>query len=279
MPAIPGPTAEFSRTGSAVRYVLSLLRDEFVALVRAIYLAWLVPCVSAVPVLLWKGLSFKTLAPAGTRLWQIIAIALAEAGAVGAAASWLTYRALRHRLNQLQARFSPDQLTGFLNTAAIDGILAWEFDEARRLRRPLSVLLIHLDGLGPVHESPEGVVASERMLREFAARLRGQCRATDEIFRYNRDTVLVLAPATPADPGGRVFAERLRQYFSKTAPGRPQEASTSISAGVADTNPSLRPADTPAQLLQRAGQALNVAKAKGNSIEVYTIVSEQGRGA
>jgi diguanylate cyclase (GGDEF)-like protein len=143
-----------------------------------------------------------------------------------------------------------DSLTGLFNRRSWDEHLARELARARRVRRPLSVVMIDLDHFKQFNDQ-HGHQAGDRLLVDAAAGWRAGIRATDVLARYGgEEFVLALPDCSPADAVALV--ERLRAMIPM---------GQSCSAGVACWNGK----ETGANLVARADQALYQAKTQGRN--------------
>ncbi len=195
-------------------------------------------------------------------------ISLIAAGA--ALGSIITYRRFKRELESKTADANTDLLTGLLNSRALKDELASKILEANSTNKPLSMIIIDLDNFKSVNDAG-GYELGDAVLGEFAARLKEQCRGIDRVFRYKMgDEFLILAPDTPATPGARGLANRLRNLYKEyTFKGRDGFFPVTFSAGVADTEPASFPDDTAAKFLARAESALKAAKRKKNTFEIF----------
>jgi two-component system, cell cycle response regulator len=114
---------------------------------------------------------------------------------------------LRARNAQLERLVSTDVLTGMLNRGAIVEHLRALVSRSRRHDRPLSVVLIDVEGLGAVN-ARHGHAAGDTVLRTVARRVRGVMREEDACGRWSGDELLVVAPDTAGD-GAAALVERL----------------------------------------------------------------------
>jgi diguanylate cyclase (GGDEF)-like protein len=88
-----------------------------------------------------------------------------------------------------------DSLTGLLNRRALTERLHDEVARATRYGKPLSILLLDLDGLKRFNDR-EGHHAGDEALQALARSLRAGSRAADEAARWGGDEFMVLAPET-----------------------------------------------------------------------------------
>jgi diguanylate cyclase (GGDEF)-like protein len=159
------------------------------------------------------------------------------------------------RLNYL-ARY--DDLTGELNRYHLTEIIEKTLDEATRFRSSCGFLLVAIDNLGRINRS-YGYETADQMISAVGKRIRTLMRGKDTLGRYSGNKFgIVLKDCTPDDM--EVAAARLLAGVrdalvpTDTAP----IAATITIGGV--TAP--RHARTVAEVLARAQEALDVAKAK-----------------
>ena len=117
----------------------------------------------------------------------------------------MTSARLRQSLEE-QAR--TDVLTGVLNRRALETEAEREFSRSRRLREPLSVVMLDLDGLKEANDSL-GHLAGDAVLRAVSKCLENTVRLPDRIARVGGDEFLVLLSRTSHE-GALELAERLR---------------------------------------------------------------------
>jgi diguanylate cyclase (GGDEF)-like protein len=147
-----------------------------------------------------------------------------------------------------------DQLTGLYNRRSGEHRLAEEIGRAVRHQRPLTVLLIDLDGLKLTNDKL-GHAAGDLILKSFAARLQRAIRGSDLAVRLGGDEFMVLLPECRAEEVGHVIGrlEGLEVNYSDTIiPCR-------FSRGWTD----YKPGETPEELLKRADEALYTNKRAG----------------
>ena len=159
------------------------------------------------------------------------------------------------KLTQL-AQF--DQLTGEMNRAHLIEVLGSILDEAVRFRTSCGFLLIAIDHLGRLNET-YGFDVTEQVIAQLAKRLRPKLRGDDRLGRFSGNKFgVILKTCTPEELS--VAAERLlvavREEPMETNAG--PVALTVTIGGV--TAP--RHARTVAEIVNRAQDALNAARAK-----------------
>ena len=158
-----------------------------------------------------------------------------------------------------------DTLTGVLARSALDEQGTPMLDEARRLGRPLSVLMLDLDKFKDANDRL-GHLAGDQILRHLARQARRVLRGGDLLCRLGGDEFVALLPNTDAR-GAAVVAGHLRESLAESPlelAGEPVAIPMSIGVvqyGEADAGVE--------SLLRRADEAMYVAKrAGGDRVEV-----------
>ncbi len=162
---------------------------------------------------------------------------------------------LRRANRELRVRSQTDALTGLRNRSELNRRFAEYLARAVRYERPLSVILLDLDGFKQVNDLL-GHLGGDSVLKDFAAVLNESVRSTDCVGRWGGEEFLVLCPET-AEAQALALAERIcaATRDHAFASGRRH----TVSAGVA----TLAAADSADDLLQRADGALYQAKNEG----------------
>ena len=164
------------------------------------------------------------------------------------------------RIRRAERRAATDDLTGLCAGRALTDTLGREAARAARSGRPLSLLVLDLDGFKRVndrHGHPRGSLA----LIEVAALLRRGLRRTDVAARFGGDEFAVVLPDT--DRGGAAAAgERLRARIARHVFLRREGLAVKLTASVG-ARTARGPDVTAAALLDRADRALYRAKAGG----------------
>lgn len=158
-----------------------------------------------------------------------------------------------------------DQLTGLYNRRYLASHLSAMFDRAFWTGRPLSVMILDLDHFKLVNDT-YGHDAGDKVIQEFAERIRASVRGIDLACRYGGEEFLIAMPDTEKD-FARVVAERLRQEVATEKiilnNGR-DELQVTVSVGIASTEDGPKD-DTAQKLIKRADEALYVAKTGGRN--------------
>jgi diguanylate cyclase (GGDEF)-like protein len=151
-----------------------------------------------------------------------------------------------------------DQLTGLYNRRSGEQRLAEEISRAVRHGRPLTLLVLDLDGLKQINDRL-GHAAGDLLLRSFADRLQRAIRGSDLAVRLGGDEFMVLLPECRAEEVTHVLGrvegldidyngEKIRCRFSR---------------GWTD----YRPGETPQEFLNRADEALYTDKRAAKAIQ------------
>jgi len=107
-----------------------------------------------------------------------------------------------------------DPLTGLFNRHYFNSIIASEFSRADRYERPLSLMMIDIDGFRAVNNA-FGHLRGDDVLCEIARMLGNSVRAADRVIRYGGDEFLVLMPETNGRGDAQIVAERLRSEIKR----------------------------------------------------------------
>src|SRR6202453_2669121 len=140
-----------------------------------------------------------------------------------------------------------DQLTGLYNRRSGEQRLAEEMSRAQRHGRPLTILLMDLDGLKTVNDK-HGHAAGDTVIKSFAARLQRAIRGSDLAVRLGGDEFMAILPECKCEEVDRVLGriEGLDFEFDE------QKIRLRFSRGWTD----FRPIDTMQEFLRRADVAL-----------------------
>jgi len=147
-----------------------------------------------------------------------------------------------------------DQLTGLYNRRSGEQRLGQEISRAQRHGRPLTVLLIDLDGLKQINDA-YGHAAGDLLIKTFAERLQRAIRGSDVAVRLGGDEFMALLPECRLDEVRHVLG-RIEgvdcEYEGRTIPCQ-------FSRGWTD----FKPGESPQELLKRADEALYSNKRQG----------------
>jgi len=149
-----------------------------------------------------------------------------------------------------------DQLTGLYNRRSGEQRLAEEISRAVRHGRPLTLLVLDVDGLKQINDRL-GHAAGDLLLRGFADRLQRAIRGSDLAVRIGGDEFMVLLPECRAEEVTHVLGrvEGLDIEYSG------EKIRCRFSCGWTD----YRPGETPQELLKRADEVLYANKRAAKS--------------
>lgn len=192
---------------------------------------------------------------------------------LGAHAGWFAgWIVLSEQQSQLREAAFKDPLTGAWNRRYFERFLTTALEEARRLRRSVTVLMFDIDDFKRYNDT-HGHGAGDEILAETVRLLRSVTRPADKVCRIGGDefAVVFYEPDGPRDPASRhpesVFeiAQRFQRQicerrFPKLGPDAP--GTLTISGGLA-TFPW--DGSDPASLLARADELAMHSKRQGKN--------------
>jgi diguanylate cyclase (GGDEF)-like protein len=149
-----------------------------------------------------------------------------------------------------------DQLTGLYNRRSGEQRLAEEISRAVRHERPLTILLMDLDGLKQINDRL-GHAAGDLVLKSFSERLRKAIRGSDLAVRLGGDEFMVLLPECRADEVKYVLGrlDGLEVQYEKT------KIPCRFSRGCTD----YKPGESAEEFLRRCDEALYANKRAGKT--------------
>jgi diguanylate cyclase (GGDEF)-like protein len=162
---------------------------------------------------------------------------------------------------EIKARALTDGLTGLCNHKHFRSILEDEVSRYSKSMNPLSLLILDIDHFKQVNDT-YGHLAGDDVLRGVAGLLKSMVREQDLPARYGGEEFAVLMPGTDALEARRM-AERIRENVESTVfPARGNSLRITMSIGLASCTIDIK---DPADLVERADQALYEAKAGGRN--------------
>jgi diguanylate cyclase (GGDEF)-like protein len=190
------------------------------------------------------------------------------AAAVGAAPLWLIHRVLD--LPNMRAQSRQDGLTELFTAPYLTETCTRELNRGRRFNRPVSLLLIDIDGLGELN-ARHGHQAGDAVLRGTARAVRRATREYDLAARLAGGLFAILLPETDLAQA-QLVAERIRRGTADRPheiPNSVEQARITVSVGGAVVHGQNA---TAAQFFEAANAALSSAKRDGgNQIEFVAV--------
>lgn len=160
---------------------------------------------------------------------------------------------------ELRERANKDLLTMLPNRSAICTALEQEVARCHRDRRHVGVILLDIDHFKRINDT-YGHFAGDAVLRETAARLKGNMRSYDQVGRYGGEEFLVVLPNCDLDQA-TMQAERMRQRLNNsTMQVEGSELRVTASFGVTVSDGSEKNPDV---FVRVADEALYQAKGGG----------------
>ena len=123
------------------------------------------------------------------------------------------YREMNDSANTIEFHSTHDPLTATWRREAMLDFLFKETDRVQRVRSPLSVVLLDVDGFG-AHNQRLGQSGEDKLLQAVATRLRQQLRSYDLLGRYANDEFLLALPGCQGTDA-QSKTERVREVVAK----------------------------------------------------------------
>ena len=165
----------------------------------------------------------------------------------------------QHYLDILAER---DGLTGLYNRKHLAVVLQQEFEQAKRHKTDLSLLLLDIDCFNEINKTSSQLYG-DFVLNEMAARLTSSTRDNDICFRFGGGNFIILLPKSDINYS-RLVADKLRTSCeTKKFDNGQISRHVTISIGIASLHASYP--ETPDQLIHMADQAMYQAKAEGRN--------------
>jgi len=154
-----------------------------------------------------------------------------------------------------------DALTGMFNRRYMEIRLGQEIERAKRYNIELSALMIDIDFFKKINDL-HGHLAGDEVLRHCASEIRSMSRASDILFRYGGDEILLLLPETGLRNAGTHGARILDHVHHRPCSlGNAEKYVISLSIGVG----SLAPDEDMQALLAKVDKSLYAAKEAGRN--------------
>lgn len=159
---------------------------------------------------------------------------------------------------QLEALATRDFLTDVHNRGHLEMLVEHEIARAARDGRPLSLVMLDLDGFKGVNDE-RGHAAGDALLQAVAHAIQSALREMDLLGRYGGDEFVIVLPDTGADDAARV-ADRVRRVVTDRTGMTISMGLTQYRAGDRQLSDLISRADDLLLAAKRAGRdALHVA--------------------
>lgn len=163
---------------------------------------------------------------------------------------------IQNELVRLQSFTDP--LTEVYNRRSLDDMASRFISHARRLKSPLTFVLIDVDRFKEVN-TRFGHLTGDFVLAEVATLLRSSVRGSDAVVRYGGDEFLIVL-ADAGSLGARQVVHRIRKYlFDWNSAGHLEKFELSLSIGLSEWNDG----QTLDEMLDAADRAMYVEKRPG----------------
>lgn len=168
-----------------------------------------------------------------------------------------------------------DELTGLANRRMFAARLSSAVEQANRYRSSLALIVLDLDGFKSINDS-QGHLAGDHVLREVAAALRKNVRATDTVARMGGDEFIILADGLTTEAAAWRLAESVRMAVDGPIQFQGTSVDISVSIGLA-----MYPQDAldPIKLLRIADQRMYGRKKRPTSVRQLQQVQRPGISA
>lgn len=166
-----------------------------------------------------------------------------------------------------------DPLTGLLNRRAFVDRLISEIARYKRLKEPLSLIMVDLDDFKMVNDK-YGHLVGDGVLKHVATCFSSYLRKYDFIGRYGGEEFIICLPGAETK-SAEAIAERLRiamQEFNLDQEGDPLKFIVTASFGICTLNEEV---DDLYKLTKEADKALYQAKAKGKNKVVISDLNKE----
>ncbi len=160
--------------------------------------------------------------------------------------------------------FYLDSLTGVYIRDLILRLAEMEFDQSRRYKLPLTVMMLDIDHFKKVNDT-YGHSTGDAVLKSTAQVFSTNLRKADIIGRYGGEEFLVILPVT-GELGATLLAKRLLKVVSENViKSKKHSVTVTVSIGIATFDPQSSQDDNVNALIDRADKALYEAKNGGRN--------------
>lgn len=169
-----------------------------------------------------------------------------------------------------QSRASIDHLTGLLNRAAFEEMLALALQRHARNGAALALLYLDVDRFKHINDT-YGHAAGDALLKAFAEYLKDAVRTTDFVARLGGDEFCIVLDNIKASTNAASVAEKILQMVRTPLQFDGHSLAISTSIGIAYAH---APTLSGAELVAQADAALYKAKQAGRNGYALTLIGE-----
>jgi diguanylate cyclase (GGDEF)-like protein len=155
-------------------------------------------------------------------------------------------------LEDLQSFTLVDPITNAHNRHYMEKRISEELKRLQRFKRPLAVILVHLDNLKSINVH-YGYSLGNTVLKDVAEALRQELREFDLIARFNEDSFLILLPET-GEKGAKSAASRMREIITSLVFMKRRKLTLQPAVYTACFQKDARPEDVLEELDQRINE-------------------------
>ena len=166
------------------------------------------------------------------------------------------------RISTLETLSYRDELTGLVNRRGFNEQFSVEFNRSRRYSRPLSLLMIDIDGFKQVNDEL-GHLYGDFVLASIARMLASGVRESDIVARQGGDEFVIVLPETDQEAATSVAEKLWGRIREHTISHNGTQLAATVSVGVATLPPTEMSMDG---LISQADEALYAAKRAGKDL-------------
>jgi diguanylate cyclase len=171
---------------------------------------------------------------------------------------------VKRSLNDVQIKARTDSLTGLNNRLAFDEKIKEEMERFKRYKIPCSIAMIDIDHFKKLNDT-YGHTVGDKALVHVCKELVKNLRKIDFASRYGGEEFAVILPSTAINDAVIVIEKIRQEIFDTEFLIKDKSAEITVSGGVREFHDG----DTIAQVIEKADQALYLAKNSGrNQVKV-----------